>query len=206
MPGFQFRYRRSAHGLHLDGDIVIVEQVRPDIGRGHARVATFLAEIARVVVREAHHIEARIAQVRGIPGGRAKEEAARRALALLDRLPAVHQHALEIAEGDIGGGVPAQAASARARHRLGRDTIRPAARTHPVARPRRARGASLRDRRAARFLDRAQQRSAKQRVIVRDQDCPPGSLTDDLSPPGHDSFTVGASTRHASSLNFMGSK
>jgi len=70
----------------------------------HAGVPTFFTEVPGVVVGQAQHIEAGITKVFCIPGGAAKQVTQGRVLADLGRFAAVHQHALEIAKGDLGPG------------------------------------------------------------------------------------------------------
>ena len=68
-----------------------------------ARIASFFAEVACVVVREAQHVESCVAIVLRVARRRSEQVAGVGIAALLGGFAAVDEHALEIAERDIGG-------------------------------------------------------------------------------------------------------
>ncbi len=74
--------------------------------RLHRRGAALLAEVARVVVGEAQHVEACRAVVIRVAARRAEQVTGLRVAALLARFAAVDEDAFQVAEGDIGGPEP----------------------------------------------------------------------------------------------------
>ena len=84
-------------------DVALASRV-PDAGLvedAHRFAAAVLAEVARVVVGEAHDVEARVDQVLHVARRSAEEVAELRVLADLEGLAAVAHDALEVAEGDV---------------------------------------------------------------------------------------------------------
>ena len=69
--------------------------------RLHRRVAALLPEVARMVVGQAHHVEARVREIPRVSGRRSEQVARLGVAAFLGRLAAVHEHAFEVAEGDV---------------------------------------------------------------------------------------------------------